>query len=481
MALRDSIWIDENIGPPIYPFLGGTINFNYWAGSGVSPALILSAFISSHQNFNVASNQNILSNQEFVTDWSTLIDNRVFTNQILSIIYDEAISTLINFPIENKKELAGVAQGSNSPIIIRKKRRFNRSGFRPDIFTINHESSLYNNLQLACLGKTKYGYCYDFSRYSYDLPLSGVDQQFSPSLKRKVLKFYGEGSTIFSAGTNLNITNKCTFSGWIKPGVSGVSQMILTKYGTGIPYGTSFYIVYNNTSSLTFVISVDGLYTYSTTSTAKIGLNEWGHFVATYDGNKIQLWINGKKNATSTNISGNINSSSIPIGIGCSYGRTKSSFNGEISDIIVHNRKLSDLEIGILSNIKNINYGDFILEHCDHWIGGNLSGNNFIQQMEFINNLEYKSDISKNNVFNIVSTMGSLSNCVFNIDSWLEISIEIVSNGVFLLGARDSSWILDTRNTNWTLTAQENEWTQNEQLQSWTLDSSLAKWTLNQR
>ena len=123
MALRDSIWIDENIGPPIYPFLGGTINFNYWAGSGVSPALILSAFISSHQNFNVASNQNILSNQEFVTDWSTLIDNRVFTNQILSIIYDEAISTLINFPIENKKELAGVAQGSNSPIIIRKKRK----------------------------------------------------------------------------------------------------------------------------------------------------------------------------------------------------------------------------------------------------------------------------------------------------------------------------------------------------------------------
>lgn len=91
-------------------------------------------------------------------------------------------------------------------------------------------------------------------------------------------------------------------------------------------------------------------------STIKVHTNTWYCVCAVYNGNSIKIYVNSILTATFNITSGNIGSSTDPIGIGKYLNRGATFpywYNGVIDDLRLYNRALSQLEIDSFCNIFN--------------------------------------------------------------------------------------------------------------------------------
>lgn len=156
---------------------------------------------------------------------------------------------------------------------------------------------------------------------------------------------------------SLHFTNAISIEGWIYPtAVGGAYHDIFTKwdiftgldqrsYGTGIiPNGTFAFTLCPDGTTTTIVIQ----------STNVIPVNQWTHFVDTYDGSKIRIYLNGALQVEAAYNSG-IFPGSGAVGIGASVGggspgQFLSPFQGKIDEVSVYNRALTDVEIQAIYN-----------------------------------------------------------------------------------------------------------------------------------
>ena len=142
--------------------------------------------------------------------------------------------------------------------------------------------------------------------------------------------------------SSLDLTSGMTIEAWVRPTASSSYRTIVLKEITGeLAYSLyaadsdhgarpSGWVRINNVSRY-----VDG--------TGSLPLNTYTHVAVTFSGSVLAFYVNGVQ-ARSTNVTGNIQTSTLPLSIG---GNTVwgEYFQGQIDDVRIYNRALSQSEI----------------------------------------------------------------------------------------------------------------------------------------
>ena len=166
-----------------------------------------------------------------------------------------------------------------------------------------------------------------------------------------------DGSTSRLSTTNYALSNKWSFSCWVKDDSSVTAwQMILGLNTNGSDANLQMGLwLKSNESRLEF--SYNGAYN----STIPYTPNQWNHFVGTYDGSSAKFYINGELKSTNAN-SGNLSRPNLTIGGRCSNtngGHTSFAhpFKGLINDVkIWDDHVLSQKEISELKKMLILHY-----------------------------------------------------------------------------------------------------------------------------
>ena len=170
------------------------------------------------------------------------------------------------------------------------------------------------------------------------------------------LSFNGTtGGVTIANGSSLHAsTSDMTFSAWIKPRVVSAGLMgILGNANSGA--GVVPWVMELNRTAARFSYSQAGTGSGVVTVTGATNLqaNKWYHVVATRKYNSTTNWpvvvyVNGRRDGSGTIARSGITPQTVAIGRYGGY--TASFFNGEIADVRIYNRALSDLEVKALYN-----------------------------------------------------------------------------------------------------------------------------------
>lgn len=170
------------------------------------------------------------------------------------------------------------------------------------------------------------------------------------------LNFDSSGSEYIDLGNpdqlNTGFTNKMTLAAWIKP-TSGTGQVIIGKpHSSNSATSPYFKWILYKTSLNRLHMRIDSA--FADGNSGEIVDGTWQHVAGTYDGSlgsaNIKLFVNGNASLTA-NKTGNIQSSSINVGIGAGlFTPPNGYFNGAIDDVRVYNRALSSSEISSLGS-----------------------------------------------------------------------------------------------------------------------------------
>lgn len=91
------------------------------------------------------------------------------------------------------------------------------------------------------------------------------------------------------------------------------------------------------------------------TSNQSFALNDWNNAVLTYNGGKVNLFLNGARDSVEASITGIFRK--YKLNLGTNFNSSNNWFNGKIQDIRIYNRALSEEEIKIQ---YDLNKGDYI-------------------------------------------------------------------------------------------------------------------------
>jgi len=178
---------------------------------------------------------------------------------------------------------------------------------------------------------------------------------FPPGMVGESFDLDGIGAHVLVPDSaSLRFTSAMTIEGWIYPtAVGGATHNIFTKwdivahidqrsYGTGI----------NPDGTLGFGLCPDGTggsTTIAIQSPTPIPANQWTHFVDTYDGSSVKMYINGQLQAQAAyNLGIFPGNDAVAIGatVGGGFpGQSSAEFAGRIDEIAVYNRALTASEI----------------------------------------------------------------------------------------------------------------------------------------
>lgn len=143
--------------------------------------------------------------------------------------------------------------------------------------------------------------------------------------------------------TNLDITQSITLSAWV-------------KHRTGTPSSWEDMFMKGNTSYGFQFYATQGFFTFHLTSNGWRNLSanikptagQWYHIVGTYDGSTQKIYVDGKLNNTSA-WAGKIESHpNDPLTVGYKVASDNSYFNGELDEIRIYNRTLSESDVQTL-------------------------------------------------------------------------------------------------------------------------------------
>jgi hypothetical protein len=173
--------------------------------------------------------------------------------------------------------------------------------------------------------------------------------------KNGAYAFNGSGDYIEIEDSQLLITPLLTLSVWIYPS-SNARMMIFGRTIYGNAYHEQYYLHINNQNFIMFGIKRNsrcqpGKGWYEMKSNKKISLNKWSLITASWDGNSLKVYINGKPNDSKSNVpKGTIDNCPSNLQIGRWWSRDPQFFSGSMDDIRIYNRALSDSEIQQLYN-----------------------------------------------------------------------------------------------------------------------------------
>jgi hypothetical protein len=150
----------------------------------------------------------------------------------------------------------------------------------------------------------------------------------------------GKGSYVKIANSSaFNFSGQLTVSAWVNiHSVSSPWMAIITKGDNAWRLSTV-----ENQNKIHFSVnhydSTDGI-----RSANEIGLNQWHHLTAVYDGKAMNLYVDGRPDST-TSWTGGISRDDADVLIGENADRMGRGFNGLIDDVRIYNYALSDSEI----------------------------------------------------------------------------------------------------------------------------------------
>ncbi len=168
------------------------------------------------------------------------------------------------------------------------------------------------------------------------------------------LNFDGTDDYISVADTSsLSPTTSVTVSGWVKSSTGGSTIGVITKGVSGNEYDYMLYFT-SSGSSVDFYIknssgTADNIGNYS----LNWADSTWHHYVATFDGDLMKLYIDGLLKSSKDTSLTNIRDSANPLQIGKGY---TSQLNGQIDDVRIYNYALTAEQIRQLYNGGAVNF-----------------------------------------------------------------------------------------------------------------------------
>jgi len=178
---------------------------------------------------------------------------------------------------------------------------------------------------------------FDLSETRNNVTLSGTTFTTSNSGS---INFDGvDNSAAFAL--NPSVTNKITISLWIKPSNNTGISWILGREG-------AYRMLYTSTLFIWDCSTVNNSWYTSGTNLVSSPMSvydKWRHIVGTYDGSNLRLYIDGILHVTGANISGNIATVGMNLGLMKSFVAGLTSGKGSIGQIQFYNRALSATEI----------------------------------------------------------------------------------------------------------------------------------------
>ncbi|MEU5851461.1 LamG domain-containing protein [Saccharopolyspora shandongensis] len=172
---------------------------------------------------------------------------------------------------------------------------------------------------------------------------SGVTRQGPFSQAHQLEQIVGVSVTDRAA---LNPVKAITVSAWINP-TNWPAQIwqgsIIAKDAWGA--GNVGYVLRGGASGgISFVVALDGHFTEVQTTTT-VPASEWHHVVGVYDGNQLQIFIDGTLQATRPATGTLTPSTSTPVVVGDCPSDSSRRFTGSIDEARVYARALSAAEI----------------------------------------------------------------------------------------------------------------------------------------
>ena len=147
--------------------------------------------------------------------------------------------------------------------------------------------------------------------------------------------------------SSLNITDEITVSAWAKFNVKNNYNTLVSKWKTSLDRTWNLRLDGSIDQKISLTIKSGGVNFVATGNIAPI--NQYIHFIGTYDGEIIRIYENGNETGNNPSPSGLMDSDGTAkiIIAGKELG---DYFNGDIDDIRIYNRALSTDEISLLYN-----------------------------------------------------------------------------------------------------------------------------------
>lgn len=161
--------------------------------------------------------------------------------------------------------------------------------------------------------------------------------------------FDGLNDSIYAMDdSSLDITNQITLAAWVNPGIRK-TQYILNK-GAAVngPLAAPYSLGLSGSGDIVFSLRPDLNFTQARAH--GYSLNEWSFITGTYDGANMKLYVNGVMEDL-ISVAGVLNQNDQGLLIGVRLGLLSDSFNGQLDDIRIYDRSLSETEIWELYNL----------------------------------------------------------------------------------------------------------------------------------
>jgi hypothetical protein len=170
-----------------------------------------------------------------------------------------------------------------------------------------------------------------------------VPMRTVPGKLGTALELTGAGYVEIGTAPDLNLTDGMTLALWVNPRTKG-SMRLIDKGPAG---GASAYLLDTNpANNLRVITNLNAM-----SNPVELPQNQWSHVAATYDGQALRLYLNGKL-LQEVKATGTLSATDLPLRLGAdSTGYSR--FVGLMEDVRVYRRALSAEELaGVMAGTK---------------------------------------------------------------------------------------------------------------------------------
>jgi hypothetical protein len=168
-----------------------------------------------------------------------------------------------------------------------------------------------------------------------------VDESGPTQLNGSALQLDGEFGYATGASDSLILGEKSmTIQAWVKHDGNSEDGAVIVQKGNG--YGLHF-VGSGEERPVQFQISGSGFNTLN--SDQGIVAGQWTHVTATYDGNQMQIYINGRLDAERSEDDSIGSSGGMPLQIGAGASASQKFFSGQIDEVRIWDRSLTKFEL----------------------------------------------------------------------------------------------------------------------------------------
>jgi hypothetical protein len=152
---------------------------------------------------------------------------------------------------------------------------------------------------------------------------------------------------------NQNPGAQITIDAWVKRTSPRIGATIFQKRSPSNVGGYVFEATGQDSDALQFVLMIGGVYHFATTPTGTLVTGVWQHVAATYDGAAMRIYVDGAEKANAPQ-AGAIDPTTDPVVIGRNVVNTPMAWQGEIDEVELFNRALSQSEIQSIFNAGSV-------------------------------------------------------------------------------------------------------------------------------